>query len=150
MQEVKDIFTIIGGIIGLLVFGKGLLEFMHANAIRRYEKFHQMSVRFDANPAIQKVCTLLHGTETTPDAPTRQEKEVFICFLEEVYFLMKSKIMKRALALYTFGYYGQKALNNVEFWHGLDKSEPFYSQFLRFCELAAQYRPESDTSPFTY
>lgn len=150
MQEANDIFTVIGGIIGLLVFGKGLLEFMHANAIRRYEKFHQMSVRFDGNPAIQKVCTLFHGTQATPDAPTRQEKEVFICFLEEVYFMMKSKIMKRTLALYTFGYYAQMALNNAQFWQGLDKNEPFYSQFLRFCELAEQHRPESGTSDFTY
>jgi hypothetical protein len=150
LQEAKDLFTIIGTIIALLVFGKGVLEFMHANAMRRYEKFHQMSVRFDGNPVIQKVCTLLHGVQVTPDAPNKQDKEVFICFLEEVYFMMKSKIMKQDLALYTFGYYGQMALNSAQFWQGLNQSEPFYVHFLSFCELAKTYRPESGTPDLTY
>src|SRR5262245_44060100 len=107
LEDAKNLFTIIGTIVAIFVFGKGILEFMHANAIRRYEKFHQMSVRFDDNPVIQKVCTLLNSVQTTSDSPTKQEKEVFICFLEEIYFMMKSNVMKQDLALYTFGYYGQ-------------------------------------------
>jgi hypothetical protein len=150
LEDAKDIFTIIGTIIGILVFAKGVLEFMHANAIRRYEKFHQMSVRFDGNAEIQKVCTLLHGVQVASDVPTKQEKEVFICFLEEVYFMVKSRIMKQDLALYTFGYYGQMALSSTQFWQGLDRNEPFYAHFLRFCELAKAYRPESGTPDLTY
>jgi hypothetical protein len=101
MEDAKAIFTIVSTIIALLVFGKGVLEFVRANAIRRYEKFHEMSIRFDENADIQKICTLLHGARRSIRPPTKQEREVFICFLEEIYFMMKSGIMKRDLALYT-------------------------------------------------
>lgn len=146
MDFAKDIFAIAGGIIGLLAFVKGVMELVHSNAIRRYEKFHQMSVRFDENEDIQKVCTLLHGSNYSVGTLTRQQKEVFICFLEEIYFMINSGIMKRDLALYTFGYYGKMAFDSEQFWQGLNKSEAFYVHFLEFCRLAKSYRPSSGTS----
>jgi len=92
------------------------MELIHSNAIRRYEKFHEMSVRFDDNKDIQRVCAVLHPTSESTQTLTKQNKEVFICFLEEIYFMMSSGIMKRDLARYTFGYYGKMALDSEEFW----------------------------------
>lgn len=149
-MEVKDLVTMASAIIAVLVFGKGVWEYVHANAIRRYEKFHEMSVRFDKNNSIQKVCTLLHGANDVSAAPTKQEKEVFICFLEEIYFMMKSKIMKQDLALYAFGHYGRMALDSEQFWQGLSKNEPFYTHFLDFCKLAKSYHPTPGAGDLTY
>ena len=143
MELAKDLFTVASTIIALSVFIKGVVEFVHSNAIRRYEKFHQMSVRFDDNAEIQKVCELLHGANSAAGPLTKQQKEVFICFLEEIYFMMNSGIMKRDLALYTFGYYGKTALDSEPFWQGLNKNEPFYIHFLEFCRLAKSYQPTS-------
>ena len=143
MELAKDLFTAASTIIALSVFLKGVIEFVHSNAIRRYEKFHQMSVRFDENAEIQKVCDLLHGANGSAETLTTQQKEVFICFLEEIYFMMNTGIMKRDLALYTFGYYGKMALDSEQFWQGLNKNEPFYVHFVEFCRLASSYRPTS-------
>lgn len=149
MELTKTLVTIAGTVIALLAFIKGVIEFVHLNAIRRYEKFHQMSVRFDANDDIQDVCDVLHGAKPA-DSVTKQQKEVFICFIEEIYFMMMSRswmtsrsIMNRDLALYTFGHYGQLALDSERFWLGLNKKEPFYTHFLTFCNLAKSYRPTS-------
>ena len=152
MAEAKDLFTMAGTIIALFVFGKGVWEFVQANAIRRYEKFHQMSVRFDESESIQKVCNLLNtdGVVDPSKLPNKQDKEVFICFLEEVYFMIKSGIMKQDLALHTFGYYGGKAIDNGQFWDGLPNNEPFYVHFVDFCRLAKSYRPISSVGDGTY
>lgn len=142
MQLAKDIFTIVGGIIGLVAFVKGVIELVHSNAIHRYEKFHQMSVRFDENEDIQKVCALLHDAGH-PGTLTKQQKEVFICFLEEIQFMINSGIMKRDLALYTFGYYGKMAMESEKFWQELNRNEPFYAHFMEFCNQARSYQPTS-------
>ena len=149
-MEAKDLVTMASTIIAVFVFGKGVGEYVHANVIRRYEKFHDMSVRFDENKSIQTVCTLLHGANGASAAPTKQEKEVFICFLEEIYFMMKSKIMKQDLALYTYGYYGRMALDSEQFWQGLNKKEPFYTHFLDFCNKAKSYQPAPGAGDLAY
>jgi hypothetical protein len=138
-----NLFTGVATTVGLFAFVKGLLELIHSNAIRRYEKFHEMSVRFDSNDDIQRVCALLHGASESGHTLTKRSKEVFICFLEEIYFMMRSGLMKPDLALYTFGYYGKMALDGDEFWQKLNRSEPFYVHFLTFCRLAKSYQPPS-------
>ena len=148
----KDFVSILGGVAALLVAVKGLFEFAHANAIRRYEKFHQMSARFDENPDIQKVCALLHGVEAPVTVPTPgetiapkpvtiQQKEVFICFMEEIAFMVNSKLMKMELALYAFGYYARLAIDNPAFWVGLEKGNIFYARFIEFSVLAKKFDP---------
>ena len=152
LESTKVLITIVSTIIALFVFIKGVIEFVHLNAIRRYEKFHEMSVRFDDNDDIQDVCAVLHGTKPAA-AVTKQQKEVFICFLEEIYFMMNRptwiisrRIMNRDLALYTFGHYGNMAFDSKQFWHDLNKYEPFYVHFLEFCRLARSYLPSSVAS----
>lgn len=142
MELAKSLFTFLSTIIGLLAFIKGVMEFVHLNSIRRYEKFHQMSTRFDENEDIQKVCALLHDANNELETVSIQQKEVFICFIEEVYFMMNSGLMNRDLALYSFGYYGKLAIDSEAFWQGLNKNEVFYIHFLDFCHLARSYRPK--------
>ncbi len=141
MLSTKDLIEIAGTSIALAVFIFGLVQYVHANAIRRYEKFHEMSVRFDENAQIQAVCCLLN--KTSAGVVTKQQKEVFICFLEEVYFMLRSGIMKRDITLYTFGHYGDMALESDQFWSGLERGELRYSRFLEFCSLAKLYIPPS-------
>jgi hypothetical protein len=144
MEVATRIVTMAGTALGLIVFITGLMQYFHANAIRRYEKFHEMSVRFDNNECIQMVCHLLHKTVHPKGPPTLQDKEVFICFLEEIYFMMRSGIMKRDIALYSFGYYGTLAFDpEGEFWQGLDREKPFYRYFLEFCRLARSFEPNA-------
>jgi hypothetical protein len=85
----KDVVEIVTALVATLVFLLGLLKFRDAIAIRRYEKFHQMSVRFDDDESIQAVCELLNA-DTAGESVTKQQKEVFICFLEEVSFMVAS------------------------------------------------------------
>jgi len=140
-ESVKSLFTAATVATGLFVFFKGVVEFVRSNAMRRYEKFQQMSERFDKTEGIQRVCNLLHGVSNSTDPATSQDKEVFICFMEEIYFMVNSKIMKKRLALYTFGYYAGKAGDSEQFWQGLDRNKPFYVHFREFCLRAKTYTP---------
>jgi hypothetical protein len=142
--SLKVFIEMVSTVVAVLALVKGVIEFVRLNAIRRYEKFHEMSVRFDENADIQKVCTVLEGSDNVEGALRMHEKEVFICFLEEIYFMMNSGIMKRDLALYTFGYYGRLAVESTEFCQGLSRGEAFHTQFLEFCSLAKAFRPTPD------
>jgi hypothetical protein len=146
MESVNTLLTQISAIIALLAFIKGIVEFVHQNSIRRHEKFHQMSVRFDESESIQKVCRLLHDPSSSSEKITQQEKEVFICFMEEIYFMKKSGIMNRNLALYAFGYYAKMASDSKKFWEGLNKEEPYYLHFIEFCSQARAYKPKVNMS----
>ena len=144
-MEMANILKLVGAVVALLTFIKGVYALVHANAIHRYEKFHEMSIRFDKNKDIQNVCAFLHSTGDELKMPTKQQKEVFICFLEEVLFMVYGKIMKRHIAMYSFGYYGKLAIENDKFWKGLNKSEPYYVHFREFCRLAREYHPSRKT-----
>jgi hypothetical protein len=148
LVPLKDLVDIITALVAIAVFIFGLLKFIDATAIRRYEKFREMSVRFDDNMSIQAVCRLLNGDTGT--LVSKQQKEVFLCFLEEISFMVASKIMRKEVALYTFGYYARLAAQSAPFWEGLDKGEPFYSRFLKFCEDATTYKPSSKAGDFTF
>ena len=141
IELLKVVVAAIAATGGLWVFIKGVMEFSDQNKIRRYEKFHEMSKRFDENEIIQKVCDALHGAAAKLE---KQEKEVFICFMEEIYFMTKSGIMKDYMARYTFGYYAQMAMEHPSFLSDKDKLNPFYTHFIAFCESMKTYRPVTD------
>jgi hypothetical protein len=99
-----------------------------------------MSARFDDNQSIQKVCEML--LDDSPDLATlsRQTKEVFICFMEEVAMMQNSNYISPYLGAYTFGHYASLAADSKEFWANLDKNEYYYSVFVRFCGQCKDYR----------
>jgi len=153
MLSQKDVIDIATAAVALAVFIVGLLKFFDAIKIRRYEKFHEMSVRFDDNDAIQAVCGLLNGAIDAEEPVTKQQIQVFICFLEEVDFMIASMIMKEEVALYTFGYYARLAEDSHLFWDRLPKGakdEPLYSRFRAFCKKAKNYTPSSEPSAFRF
>lgn len=121
-------------LIAAATFGKVLLEYIAQNKLKRYEKFQEMSGRFDENPHISKICELLLEPSDELARMSRYKKEVFICFMEEIAVMNNSGILHKDLMLYTFGYYAIKCYQSKEFWANIDKNEFFYSLFISFCE----------------
>lgn len=147
--SIKDAVESVSAVVATLGFLFGLFKFRDAIAIRRYEKFHGMSVRFDGDESIQAVCKLLNA-DIADESVNKQQKEVFICFLEEISFMAASGIMRKEVALYTFGYYARRAHESAPFWRGLQKDHKFYARFREFCKEATDYKPSSRPRAFRF
>lgn len=127
-----ELLTAAGTIVALFAFIQAVLEFVDSNAIRRYEKFHEMSRHFDDNDRIQNVVTWLNrpGEKGTSgihhgERPTIADKEKFACFMEEIYYMMNSNIVRDEVALYTYGYYVKMTLRDPDFYKEIKKSAPY-------------------------
>jgi|GEM_PF-495701 len=132
MESIANLLTAAGTIVALLALVQAVLEFIDANAIRRYEKFYEMSRRFDENDKIQKVITWLHRpNKDTPRCSdeiqglTMADKESFAGFMEEIYYMMNSNIIRDEVALYTYGYYAKLTLTDPLFYRDIKKSGPY-------------------------
>lgn len=132
MDQLAELLTAAGTLVALLALLQAVLEFVDSNAIRRYEKFHEMSRRFDDNLYIQRVIAWLHRPDKSiawcsEDLPglTMPEKEKFACFMEEIYYMMNSNIVRDEVALYTYGYYVKLTLADPHFYRGLKKCPPY-------------------------
>ncbi|HVR48075.1 MAG TPA: hypothetical protein VMT95_15700 [Candidatus Binatia bacterium] len=116
---------------GTFVFSA--VQYKQANTLRRFEKYYDMSKRFDDNETVQEVIGLLRASESEK---LRQlalsKKETFICFIEDVAVMQNSGLINPALAAYTFGYYVQTCLQNNDFWAGLNRDDPFFKTFREF------------------
>jgi hypothetical protein len=124
---------------------KGLYEYAKQNRFRRFEKFQEMSARFDDNEAIQTVCTMLLDGSPDLASLSKQTKEVFICFLEEVAMMQNSNYINPHIGAYTFGHYATLAVDSNEFWANLDKDDYYYSVFVRFCNQCKAFRNSRST-----
>lgn len=140
MAPVATLVGVISGVVGILTFIKAVIEYARQNKLKRYEKFQEMSRRFDENHDIAMVCELV-----MQDAPqladiAKYKKEVVICFFEEVAILQNSRILPENLIVNSFGYYAIKCYESKHFWANLDKCELFYGLLTGFCEkmLAAR------------
>ena len=128
-KEGVDVVSLVGGFAALLALGLAVLEFVDANAIRRYEKFHEMSRRFQDSEGVQRVIEWLHrsreirrGGEGEIDRLSLADKERFACLIEEVYYMVNSKIIREEIALYSYGYYVKMALADPWFHQDVIKS----------------------------
>src|ERR1700685_993383 len=77
-------------IVAVLTLAKAVYEYVRQNKFHRFQKFQEMSARFDDNEAIQSVCKLLLADAPELRTLGKQTKEVFICFIEEIAMLQNS------------------------------------------------------------
>ncbi len=136
--DFSDLFrTYAPGVSALAAVGallKALYEYAKQNRFRRFEKLQEMSQRFDENETIQKICELLLDDSDELARLSRHQKEVFICFIEEVAFMKNSNFINKNIGAYTFGHYAVLALDSPYFWSNISKSDYYYQVFVRFAE----------------
>jgi hypothetical protein len=123
-----------GAVLALGTLLRAVFEYVNQNRLKRFEKFQEMSRRFDENAVISEICRLLMDDASELASISKYNKEVLICFMEEIAVLHNSRILPKALIVNAFGYYATKVDASEHFWTNLNRHEKFYSLFVSFCE----------------
>lgn len=128
----KNWAIIVAGLVAFITFLTGLLEYIRQGRQHRAENFVQMRRRFLETPQYRQILDKLAVDDPTLAQESIQEKRNFIGFLEEVALMVNSKLIRREVAHYMFGYYVLLAAKSVHFWEGLGKDSEYWSEFRRF------------------
>jgi hypothetical protein len=127
---ISAIVATVVAFLGILTLVKAVVEYVGQNKLKRYEKYQEMSRRFDENSDIAQICELVIKDSPELANISKYRKEVVICFFEEVAVLNNSRILPKNLIVNSFGYYAIKCYESKFFWSNLDK----HGLFTGFCE----------------
>lgn len=132
LTTVKDFAIILAGVIALTTFLSGVLEYSRQGKSRRAEHFVDMRRRFLENDSFRQTLNLLPSDDPRLREISIQDRRNFIGFLEEVALMVNSRIIRREVAHYMFGYYVGLAERSEHLWEGLDKKSMYWTVFREF------------------
>ncbi len=141
----KDWAITLAGIIAVVTFLTGFLEYARRGRQERAGNFVQMRRRFLETPQYREILDLLQAKDPHLKEISVQEKRNFVGFLEEVALMVNSKLIRRSVAHYMFGYYVLLTSDSEDFWVGLDRDSEYWTVFRQFADQmnACRSNPEN-------
>jgi len=134
----KNWAIIAGGIVGLITFFTGVLEYVRQGRQHRAQNFVQMRRRFLETPQYREILDMLATDDPKLREASVQEKRNFVGFLEEVALMVNSRLIRREVAHYMFGYYVLLTAKSEHFWENLDRGGRYWTVFRSFASDMAQ------------
>jgi len=147
LSDGKDVATILGSVIALLVLGKGVFEYASQGAQKRAEQFFAIRARLKDNESFKEICDLLERDDPSLASIAFKEKRDFLGLFEEVTLLMNSRLIRKPVAHYMFGYYAIRCWESEHFWADVNRESPYWAAFRKFvAEMRAvedgfEYKP---------
>ena len=132
IAALKDFSIIIGGLITIIAFANGLLEYRRQGAQKRVEHFTLLRRRLKENHIFKEICALMFANDPRLADVNAQDKRDFIGLLEEVALMVNSGLIRPELAHYMFGYYTVKCMESEDFWANLTLDETYWKLFHDF------------------
>ena len=130
----KNWAIIAAGVVALTTFLTGVLEYVRQGHQHRAQNFVQMRRRFLETPEYRRILDQLAKDDPSLRNESVQEKRNFVGFLEEVALMVNSKLIKREVAHYMFGYYVLLTARSQHFWEGLDRDSQYWTVFRGFSD----------------
>ncbi len=145
LNYLKDWAITIAGVIAVVTFLTGFLEYARRGRQERAGNFVQMRRRFLETPQYREILELLQAKDVHLKNISVQQKRNFVGFFEEVALMVNSKLIRKRVAHYMFGYYVILTANSDDFWVGLDRESEYWTVFRQFAEkmTACRSTPES-------
>ncbi len=130
----KDIAIIFGGVLALTSFLSGMSEYVRQGHQHRASHFVEMRRRFLEDPLFREILNLMASDPGNLRNTPVQDRRNFVGFLEEVAVMVNSRLIRRDVAHYMFGYYVLLTDECEPFWEGLDRSSQYWTVFRRFAK----------------
>ena len=143
LESVKDLSIVGAGVIALTTFFSGVLEYARQNHTKRAEQFVLMRRRFLEDPLFRDILNGLATDDPRLASFPIQDRRNFIGFLEEVALMVNSRIIRREIAHYMFGYYVLLTDQSQNLWAELDKDSVYWTVFRNFAALMRKMGPIS-------
>jgi hypothetical protein len=130
-------------LVGVATLIKSVTEYSKQNSLKRFEKYESLSKNWIEDDDIQEIVALLQsGQGQKLRGFSIRKKEEFVGFFEEIALMVDSRLLKKKIAYYMFGYYTILCDESEDFWHDLEKSEHFWSLFRRFTSEMKRIRAD--------
>lgn len=141
LTESKDALTvIIASIVGLIAFStfiKAILEYRLQGRQKRAELFDNFKTRLRTDPQLKKITPLLESNSNELRTVSQIDKYYFLGFYEQIAIALNSRLIKKNVAHYFFGYFARHCWDSENFWYldnnyVIDKNAYYWATFKRF------------------
>lgn len=147
LNTTKDFSIVVAGVIALVTFVTGTLEYRRRGQHERAETFIRMRSRFQESPVFRRILDLLSTNDPAVKDVSVQDRRNLVGFLEEVGLMVNSKLVRPEVAKLMFGVYVDLVNKSDDFWEGMDRTSVDWTMFRRFSETlrkVAEAPPASD------
>jgi len=134
MQQVGmiEIATIIGSLIALLAFVKGVIEYTLQGRQKRAEKFFEVSQFSSESESFKNMCIMLEDNDPKLAEVPFERKLEFLGYFEEIALMMNSGLIRKKVVHYMFSYFAIKCWDSDYFWTNVDRESKYWSLFRDF------------------
>lgn len=148
LNTTKDFSIVVAGIIALITFITGTLEYRRRGRQERAETFMQMRRRFQESAEFRQILDLVTKNDPSVSQINSQERRNLAGFLEEVGLMVNSGLIRPEVARVMFGVYVDLVKNCPSFWEGLEPESPDWTMFRRLSKLLDEVgkRPPASNS----
>ena len=130
----RDLAIIIGVLVSIHSLIKSVSEYSKQGTQKRADYFFNLQKRFGENKVFGEICSELDNEYPMFDNISLRDKMLFLGFHEEVAASMNSKLIKKEIVHYMFGYYALRCWESKEFWIDIDKDSFYWILFNEFAE----------------
>ena len=134
LKDLCDIAVIVGGVVALVTIIKGVYEYTRQGAQKRAEHFTEIRKRFQDNQLFKELCQELE--EDNPSLAERpfKEKRELLGFFEDIALMCNSKLVRKNVVHYMFGYYMIRCWDSKNFWENMNRNSNYWVLFKYFVE----------------
>jgi len=151
LVDIVQIATITGVIFAVFTFIKGIIEYTKQGSQKRAEHFYIMRKKLKENDVFKNMCALLEKDNEELLDVKFADKRDFLGFFEEIALMMNSKIIRKEVAHYMFGYYAIRCWKyGDDFWKSNEcdnefkKRDPYWILFREFAQEMERVEDDMD------
>jgi hypothetical protein len=122
LDDFKNIATIVGVVIAIFTFAHGIIEYIKQGSQKRAEHFNNMRKKLKENSTFTKIRELLEDNDKALCDVSFSDRRDFLGFFEEIALMVNSKLLRKNVAHYMFGYYVIQCWNSEHFWIDINKT----------------------------
>ena len=133
----KELPTIFVALIAIGTFAYSIYQNRRQNTQRRAQHFIEMRSIFKGNEGFTEITKLLGRSSDSETLATYdfRVKIDYVAYLEMVALMVHSKVIRKEVADYMFGFYARRVYNSDAFWANLgEKKERAYPVFCEFAK----------------
>ncbi len=147
LELIKTGTIVITGVVGLVTFYKGYKEYKLSNTQKRVELFERYRSNLRDNESYAKILNLIEADDDELLTLPLVEKYQYLGFFEEIALLVNSKLVKKEIAHYMFGYLAIACWNSEDFWSNLNRDAIYWRVFRQFVDEMKTVEAEQILTP---
>ena len=152
--SMTDATAIVAALVALISLTAAIVEYRRRGVLQRAQQFVIMRRLLKENLAFKRICELLETDDSRLKEVPFADKRDFLGLFEEVALMMQSKLIRREVAHYMFGYYAILCWESDNFWFNpaggpyLTRDSPYWRVFREFVTQMRQVEKsgQQDTS----